>query len=540
MKKVLVTLVALIVMALGTVKNGMAVQWTVNTTSDSHAPNGVLGELRYAIVNANGVPPYGSDIIYFDPLIAYQSITLTAALPIGVSAYGLTIDGGTNHITVCGANTSTDIFDIAGNGCTIRNLCLIDSHYAINFTGSGTVNTLTVANCRIGIDYNENADPNNTGIAMSNATGGAIALLGNIISNNTTGGIYANACSYISITNNYIGTDSTGMIAQINMEGMGFISCSRCTIGTNTLTRNIIASSVHNITFSLCNTMQVFGNIIGLNANATAKLGNDLLGVVLANSSNNFIGKPADTNQYYNIIGGSVFGIDLNNNSSGNTIQANYIGSVSAPNGTGIDLASNASGNLIGGNLAAGAANVICSNTSHGINIESGQGNTICGNYIGTNAAGNALPNGAGASAIWVQDAYNLIGGSNLNLGNIFGNFISGNPVTLTNAANNTSIRGNCFGANPATGAQLDTAANLSLDGTSGNVSSNAALAAPLLLTGISFAGGSPGIIFSNGANSNKVLNQQLFRRAAQRHGTRHPFGSRHCHQYRRGSQFHR
>ena len=159
--------------------------------------------------------------------------------------------------------------------------------------------------------------------------------------------------------------------------------------------------------------------------------------------------------------GSTVRGLAIGNFSSGNAIfvtncdnnvfQANYLGleptgTASRPNGVGLFL-SNSSNNLIGGTTAA-ARNVISANLTAGINLF-GSNNVVQGNYIGTNASGDAgigfAQNGIDVSG--AGTANNLIGGTSPGAGNV----ISGNSRGIVIVATGTTIQGNLIGTD-ATG----------------------------------------------------------------------------------------
>src|SRR5205809_1108758 len=75
--------------------------------------------------------------------------------------------------------------------------------------------------------------------------------------------------------------------------------------------------------------------------------------------------------------------------------------------------------NQIGGTTPA-ARNRISGNTASGIEIDDGSNNTIQGNFIGTNASGNAaLGNGAHGIMLYGNATGNLIGGSAAGAGNV-------------------------------------------------------------------------------------------------------------------------
>ena len=179
-----------------------------------------------------------------------------------------------------------------------------------------------------------------------------------------------------------------------------------------------------------------------------------LSGAALAGSSNNGLVLYSD----YNVVKGFIItswsfdGIDIQ--SSGNVIEKNDIGfwpgnPTSLPNAYGIEI--RGSNNLIGGSSPV-VRNVISGNTYNGIAIaRSGgtpTGNMIQGNYIGTNAAGNAaLPNGNSGIILYMSASNTLIGGSTAGYRNV----ISGNTwLGIDSVASSTRIQGNYIGTNAA------------------------------------------------------------------------------------------
>ena len=144
----------------------------------------------------------------------------------------------------------------------------------------------------------------------------------------------------------------------------------------------------------------------------------------------------------------------------GNTIQGNYLGTNSAGTAASANgqqgLSINGSpNNIIGGSTAA-QRNVISGNALRGILI-SGAGataNTIQGNYIGINAASSgAVPNIIG---IFVSDApANTIGGASPGEGNVIsGNTQIGLQIAGAGSTGNV-VQGNTVGLNAAGGAPL-------------------------------------------------------------------------------------
>jgi hypothetical protein len=230
--------------------------------------------------------------------------------------------------------------------------------------------------------------------------------------------------------------------------------------GTSAAARNVLSGcgSGVQITGAPSTGNLVQGNYVGTDAAGAAAvtpvgfLGS---GVLLgSDASNNTIGGIASGSG--NLISGNpTGGVVTVNTTSGNKIQGNLIGlaadgKTALPNGTnGIDLSS-ATGYLIGG-TADGAGNVISGNKGHGVLILGGSGsNTIQGNFIGTNAAGDARrPNNLDGVRISASPN-NLIGGTTAGARNV----ISGNDqqgvYILNNTATNNVVAGNYIGTNAA------------------------------------------------------------------------------------------
>jgi Big-like domain-containing protein len=126
----------------------------------------------------------------------------------------------------------------------------------------------------------------------------------------------------------------------------------------------------------------------------------------------------------------------------GNTVVGNYIGTDITGNvglgngGSGILIA--VGRNVIGG-TAPGSRNVISGNVGSGINIAlaGANANTVQGNFIGTNASGNAAI-GNGAGGVLIQSPGNLVGGTSSAARNV----ISGNFATPYTGGDGIAIGG--------------------------------------------------------------------------------------------------
>ena len=138
----------------------------------------------------------------------------------------------------------------------------------------------------------------------------------------------------------------------------------------------------------------------------------------------------------------------------------------------------------------------------HGILLETGGGNTIQGNYIGTNIAGNAaLPNGGDGVRI-SGSTNNLVGRTSLSQRSnlLSGNSTDGVRVTGVNADGNT-IAGNRMGTNAAGNAAIpNSVAGVGIDSGTGNIVGSG-LAGDTLVSG----NGGDGIIISGSADGTIV-----------------------------------
>ncbi|MCP4540326.1 MAG: hypothetical protein GY832_24575 [Chloroflexi bacterium] len=191
----------------------------------------------------------------------------------------------------------------------------------------------------------------------------------------------------------------------------------------------------------------VSGNHIGTDITGTAPLSNSD-GIVLFNANDNLIG--GDTSGERNLISGNDGdGVSIEGSgATGNTVSGNYIGTdvtgtTPLSNNNGIVLF-NANDNLIGGDTS-GERNLLSGNGNAGIYLYGSDNVTISGNYIGVNVSGTtALSNSVGISLS--NASGNRIGGETTGERNL----ISGNGgagIYFDNSDDNT-ISGNYIGAN--------------------------------------------------------------------------------------------
>jgi len=169
------------------------------------------------------------------------------------------------------------------------------------------------------------------------------------------------------------------------------------------------------------------GCYIGTDATGSVTTNSSGNGISISNSPNNIIG--GTTPHSGNVISGlnsnaiSIFAI----NGTGNQIQGNYIGTnaagtVGLGNFAGIFLGT--SNNTVGG-IVPEARNVIAASEYAGIvmQVSGTSGNLIQGNYIGTNASGNANIGNTNYGIAIFNSNNNTIGGPSVGARNV----VSGN-----------------------------------------------------------------------------------------------------------------
>ena len=209
---------------------------------------------------------------------------------------------------------------------------------------------------------------------------------------------------------------------------------------------------------------------------ANSVSGNQIVGLVLGNSSFPFQATINSGFQRANVISGNGGnGINLSGSSS-NTISQNYIGtdangSTNAAYGNdrnGIQLSGGSSFNMIGGQFIDGnnptgstgfttpvfqrppLGNLISANHQNGVLIESGsQSNTLSGNYIGVDASGtNALGNWFDGVDIENSSGNGLLGCAYYQNPFAYYNVISGNYGNgiRIHKSTNTTFQGNYAG----------------------------------------------------------------------------------------------
>jgi hypothetical protein len=172
-----------------------------------------------------------------------------------------------------------------------------------------------------------------------------------------------------------------------------------------------------------------------------------------------------------------IFGAGSSNNRvEGNRIGTNAAGTAALPNTAFGVIINSASNNIVGGTTPA-ARNLVSGNANTGVSIQQNgaSGNLVQGNYIGTDAAGNADLGNACVGVALFNAANNVIGGTAAGAGNVIsGNDCHGLGISTTTGsfpATGNQVQGNFIGTNAAgTGAMPNGAGvNITASGTNNN-----------------------------------------------------------------------
>ncbi len=327
--------------------------------------------------------------------------------------------------------------------------------------------------------------PNITVTATANATIDQNVITSTDMSGIYVTGISPN----LTISNNMIGVGQNGAGTTFSNVGGGILIASTSTVNSllitgNTISNNTGTASTRGINYlGISNSITISNNKIGSNSTGLddgSDYGNENGGIVINGGatsnltiSNNVIVRNGwvtlDNNACGIFVGSAVNTITMNNNTIG--VYANYAKTNNSGNGwAGIWIYSASTNititdNVIGNNGNGGAQK------SHGIAFASGPSNIdIYGNYIGVDPSGNDIGNYA--NGIEINPASNVrIGGTGagqrnyigFNKGsNAAGSFPRAGGIALI-AATNITIRNNSIGVGP-TGA---TAGHTNFSGTS-------------------------------------------------------------------------
>ncbi len=270
----------------------------------------------------------------------------------------------------------------------------------------------------------------------------------------------------VKIQGNFVGTNAAGTTDLGNTtSGVRIFNAPDNTVGgTTSGQRNLISGNDNDgisIGGSAASSNSVQGNHIGTNADGDAALGNGADGVFVSGPENIVGGTSVGARNL--ISGNNEAGVRFfGTTSTGNTVLGNFIGTESSGLGdlgngqAGVEISIGADDNLVG-DTAAGARNVISGNGGDGVLISNSQTaeNAVRGNFIGTNASGNATLGNSGEGVEISNADENVIGGTVSGARNV----ISGNGgdgvVIFGSDASGNRVQGNFIGTNAAGNAAL-------------------------------------------------------------------------------------
>lgn len=404
-----------------------ASEFVVNSTNDPGDGTCDVAEctLREAINVANGTA--GADTISFaigtggSPQTiqpASDLPTITGPVLIdgwsqgGASYTGpplIDVDGNasvTSGLVITGANSTVRglvVRRFAGAGIQVTGSGATGNHIEGNYVGTNTVGSAGAGNGGSGIQV--------TSGASNNTIGGTAASARNVVSGNGGHGILLHGVTGNTVQGNYAGTSADGAGAIPNgIDGIAVDGGSGNTIGGTAAGAGNLASgntnqgiSIFGVEFPSTTGNVVRGNIVGTNAAGTSAIANGTGvgdGIRMLNAIN--------TTVVGNLISGNPYGVRIYGAvSTGNTVQGNYIGTdvtgtSAIPNATGVLIENAAGANTIGG-ASTGQGNLISGNTAAGIALNEGTGIVIQGNNIGANASGSALGNGGNGIRLGAQ-----------------------------------------------------------------------------------------------------------------------------------------
>ncbi len=405
--------------------------------------------------------------------------------------------GGTEHNVVAGNFIGTTVTgNIAlGNGSTYVGVGDDDINGGVLIDGGATDNLIGTS----GHDADDAGERNvisgnvSTGIVLSGTSGNVVA--GNYLGTTASGegalgnGTYGDGVDIVNgSSGNWIGVNSAAGPGTESADQGNLISGTNPNDGWGV---SIDATSSDNV---------IAGNLMGTDASGKNSLRNST--GIWINGPSNLVGTTgqdgADDAIERNVISGNTqFGVVITGTSAtGNVIAGNYIGTTADGDASlanqydGVAITAGADNNWIGVNPVSGGPgnadqrNVISGNQDEGISIQASTGNVVAGDYIGTNAAGNAaLANGIDGVDIRAGASNNTIGGVAAAPGTGAGNLISGNTndgveISATGTTGDV-VAGNLIGTDVTgtvaianySGVEIDSGASGNLIGASGTSS---------------------------------------------------------------------
>jgi hypothetical protein len=389
---------------------------------------------------------------------------------------------------------NNQVFDstISGNGGNgvVLNTGATGNVVRFDLIGTDEHGSAALANGNDGVLIENGASGNTVGGSNSVDPFGFFVRQGNTISGNANAGVVIDQAASNYVEGNYIGTDQAGKAAIPNnpsgtkFDGVDLLdgaadnfiggASSRDANGNLTGLGNLISGNGFDGIFiagdfgrraTTGNFVQ--GNLIGTDVTGTQKVPNHGNGVHLDGGAiDNIIGSiglgniisgngifAAATQTEFPIVGAGVLVTNFlgTRPAQGNTIAGNYIGTDAS--GTqrlgnleeGVFLQHGAFNNTVG------PGNVISANGGHGVDLSDAgtTGNAVVGNYIGTDVGGSRpLGNTDSGVIIWFGASANRVGGPGA------GNVLSANGIDGINIQGSTTagnvIESNLIGTDAA------------------------------------------------------------------------------------------
>lgn len=431
------------------------------------------------------------------------------------------------------ATTASNIIGTNGDGvndAAERNVISANRQYGV-WLASGSATQNVVAGNYIGTNTTGTAALGNgiDGVllqaASGNQIGGSTPAQANVISGNTISGINVIAASAGNrILGNHIGTNATGTAALGNgFYGITLQDALSTVVGGGAPGQgNVISGNGEYgiLVTGPSNDNLIQGNLVGTNRSGTAGLGNGVTGILVAGSAlNTLIGTNGDgvndATEGNLISGNRLDGISLftnNNIVAGNRIGTDVSGEGAIPNlnnGISITGQANRVGTDTNGTSDLNERNIISGNGGSGIFIV-GSNNTVAGNSIGLDQAGDdVIGNG--------QDGVAIAGGTNNQIGGASpaaGNLIAGNGrhgVSVTgDTTTGNRILGNSIADNAGLGIDLGADGVTSNDANDSDGGPNTQLNYPTL-TEITTTGSTPIISGTYSGAANTTVTLQFF-----------------------------
>ena len=325
--------------------------------------------------------------------------------PLGNQSYGVELDLASTGNTIAGSTTAPTV--ISGN----RNIGVLitDPGTTGNLVEGTEIGTNYLGNAAVA---NQSHGLVITKGAGGNTVGGTTAGARDVISGNLLNGVALSGTTTTGnvVEGDYIGTNAAGGAALGNgASGVFFSSAPGNTIGGTTAgARDIISgNSGEGVWITSGASGEVIeGDYIGTDTTGLLALPNDIGVQIDAASTGNTIG--GTIAGAGDVISGNLSNGVTISNAPDNDVEGDFIGTNSGgtsaiPNGDyGVDLQASAVGNSIGGSSTADR-DVISGNDGYGVDITDPgtYGNWVQNDFIGTNGTGSsALPNESSGVAI--------------------------------------------------------------------------------------------------------------------------------------------